>query len=402
MHKVAEKTDGLVVQNERSYHGTNRILMKRKCKNVDITDTELIRRAIHECFEHKGLKAYRRSDVKELMRWCDGSEDKLISMLQKEIETRNIDLPPVRHAERYDRSNGKLRHITIEHIKQQIYDYLAYDALDDIAGRIGQYQIAFKKGQGTLFGVKVIQQWMNDTDVRYAAICDIYKCYPNISKRKMMIWLRRHVKNDDLIYLISCLLATSDKGLPIGSYLSIRLCALYLSDLYHFLEDGCFFTERRGKRINAVKHVMFNMDDIYVFGSSAKGIHSAVNGLIECAAHSGLEIKSDWKIISLSHRDADAHVDVLGYRIYRDRITMRHRNYVKVKQAIRKFGSHPTVRNARSLTSYDGLFIKHTNSCRFQRKYRTSGTMRTARKVVSTYDKSKIRQQAASSSVVHG
>lgn len=362
--------------------------MKRKCKYVDITNTDFIKKAIHECFEKKGIKAYNRRDVAQLWQWYKNPNDLAIA-LSNEIKNRCIDLPPVRHDERYDRSNGKLRHITIEHIKQQIYDYIAYDALDDLASRIGHYQIACKKEQGPLFGVQVIQQWMNESDVRYAIIADIHKCYPSISKSEMMKWLNKYIKNDTLLYLIDCLLSTSDQGLPIGSYLSIRLCALYLSDLYHYLKKT--FTERRGKKINNVKHVMINMDDIYFFGSSAKEMNKAMHCLIAFAKERGLEIKTNWRIISLSHKDPNAHIDVLGYRIYRDRITMRRRNYVKTKRAINRFRAHPSIRNARSCTSYSGLFIKHTNSCRFQRKYKTSGTINIARKVISEHDKSKIR-----------
>lgn len=368
--------------------------MKKKCKHVDITNRDFTRKAIQACFAQKGRKAFYRSDVKELMEWCGGSLDVLVDMLRDEIKERRVDLPPVRQSERYDRSNGKLRHITIEHIKQQLYDYIASYGLDDIAGRIGYYQIACKEGQGPIYGAQVIASWLRDKDVRHAAIADIRKCYPSISKRMMMRWLRRHIKNDDLLYLISCLLSTSDQGLPIGSYLSIRLCALYLSDIYHHIE-GSYYTVRRGKRKSCVKHLMINMDDIYIFGSSAKDLHRVMAGTIRYASALGLEIKSSWRLIDLGPKNPDAHVDVLGYRIYRDRVTMRHRNYIKTKRALRTFRRNPNVRNARTLISYNGLFIKHTNSYRFKHKYQTSGTVRLARKVVSQYDKGKIRQRTA-------
>ena len=361
--------------------------MKRKCKKTNIADREFIRKAVQKCFAQKGRKAYSRWDVQELIGWCDGNMEKLIDILHSEIVNRCVTLPPVRYAERYDRSNGKLRHITIEHIKQQLYDYIASEGLEDIARRIGHYQIACKPGQGPIFGANVIRTWMHEEDTRYAVIADIHKCYPSISKQMMMRWLRKHIKNDDLLYLISCLLP--DGGLPIGSYLSIRLCALYLSDLYHHIESG-YYTERRGKRRNCVRHVMINMDDIYIFGSSAKELHRVMRGTIQCADSMGLTIKPDWKLLDCGN-NPDAHIDVLGYRIYRDRITMRRRNYVKTKRAISGFRKNPNIKTARALISYDGLFIQHTNSLRFRQKYQTGGMVRSARRVVSRYD-SKIRR----------
>ena len=148
--------------------------MKRKCKKTNIADREFIRKAVQKCFAQKGRKAYSRWDVQELIGWCDGNMEKLIDILHSEIVNRCVTLPPVRYAERYDRSNGKLRHITIEHIKQQLYDYIASEGLEDIASRIGHYQIACKPGQGPIFGANVIRTWMREEDTRYAVIADIH------------------------------------------------------------------------------------------------------------------------------------------------------------------------------------------------------------------------------------
>ena len=372
--------------------------MKRKCKNTDIKNKEFIKTAVEQCFARKGKKVFYRRDVRELMEWCDSSIDKLVDMLQSEIANRNVTLPPVRYEERYDRSNGKKRHIMIEHIKQQCYNYIASNGLEDIAGRIGHYQIAGKIGQGPIFGAKVIMTWMRDS--RYAAIADIQKCYPSISKKYMMCWLRQHVKNDDLIYLISCLLETSDGGLPIGSYLSVRLCALYISDLYISISTE-YFSTRRGKRRNCVKHVMINADDIYIFGDSAKDLHRVMRGTIKHAEAVGLTIKPGWKLIDCGGNQ-NSHVDVLGYRIYKDHITMRRRNYIKTKRALREFRTSKNIRTARKLLAYDGLFLHHTNSHRFRQKYQTSGDIKAARKVVSHYDKSKVRREAARACNVPG
>ena len=48
-----------------------------------------------------------------------------------------------------------------------------------------------------------------------------------------MEFLRKHIKNDILLWLIETIINTFDKGLSIGSYLSQFLCNLYLSQLYH-------------------------------------------------------------------------------------------------------------------------------------------------------------------------
>lgn len=363
---------------------------------------------------HKSTKKMSRQDISRIFDQYK-TVDAIADLLIGEIRSRHINVRQIRYEERVDRSNGKLRIIAIEDIKQQFYDYIAYNALEELDSYIGHYQIACREGMGPLFGAKVAQQWMREKDVRDAIVADIRKCYPSITHDNMMAWLHMHVANDALVWLIGELLKLSEEGkptvslvmrlredpdlmaqyeavkngLPIGSYLSIKLCALYIADIYHRCE-GTYFSERRGKRRNIFIHVMINLDDIYLFGSNASEMHRAMKDLIRFAAGKGLTIKPDWRLISLNHSDPDAHVDVLGYRVYRDRITMRPRNYRKLRHSIRIFRAHPTVGHARSLMARHGMFILHTNARRFCNKYNVYQTARKARKVISRYDKSKV------------
>lgn len=388
--------------------------MKRKCRNVDITDKDFVVRAINDCMSHKSTKKMSRQDISRIFDQYK-TVDAIADLLIREIRSRHINVRQIHYEERVDRSNGKLRIIAIEDIKQQFYDYIAYNALQELDSYIGHYQIACREGMGPLFGAKVVQQWIREKDVRDAIVADIRKCYPSITHDNMMAWLHIHVANDALVWLIGELLKLSEEGrptvslvmrlqedpdlmaqyeavkngLPIGSYLSIKLCALYIADIYHRCE-GAYFSERRGKRRNIFIHAMINLDDIYLFGSNASGMHRAMRDLIQFAASKGLTIKSDWRLISLNHNDPDAHVDVLGYRVYRDRITMRPRNYRKLRHSIRAFRVHPTVGHARSLMARHGMFILHTNARRFCNKYNVYQTARKARKVISRYDKSKV------------
>ena len=395
--------------------------MKRKCRNVDITDKQFVVESIHDCNGHKSSKKMSRNDIVRLYSQCP-TVDSVSDVLIKEMQEEHLDIRQVRYEERVDRSNGKLRILAIEDIKQQYYDYIAYNGLSDLDSYIGHYQIACRRGMGPLFGAKVIQQWEKDPKVRYAIKADVRKCYPSITHKNMMAWLDKHVANDRLLWLINALLEQSEngvptatlrkrmlddpetskqvelvrQGLPIGSYLSIKLCALYMADLYHRCE-GSYFTSRRGKRENVFRHVMFNLDDIYLFGSNASGMHRAMADLIQFAASMRLTIKPDWRLISLKHSDPDAHVDVLGYRVYRDRITMRPRNYRKLRHSLRMFQAHPTVRHARSLMARNGMLVRHTNSRRFCKKYNVYQTAHSARKVISRYDKSKVCRKAGPS-----
>jgi hypothetical protein len=255
---------------------------------------------------------------------------------------------------------------------------------------------------GPIYGVRVIHGWLKSDDtIRYAIKADIKKCYPSIKKEMIMAWLNRHVKNDELLWLIEELLSTCDYGLPIGSYMSIRLCALYVANLYHHIE-GTYFTQRRGKMNNIFSHVMINLDDIYIFGSNAKEMNKAFRSVMKYSKEVlGLEIKEDWKMLSFSSHDSNAHIDAMGYRIYRNRITMRRRNYVKLKSSAKRFRKSNSIKDARSFLAIEGMFARHTNSKHFCMKYNIYHLKRKARKEVSEYDKGNDYRKARSSTSIN-
>lgn len=375
--------------------------MKRKCKNIDISDVNFIESCANQCLERKGRKAYNRSDVRRLFSDFDDLHSFAIDMSRR-IKDHDLKLKKVRYMTKIDRSNDKKRLIMIEDIEQQVLDYVVYNSLEELESYIGHYQIACRSGMGPIYGVRVIHGWLKSDDtIRYAIKADIKKCYPSIKKEMMMAWLRRHVKNDELLWLIEELLSTCDYGLPIGSYMSIRLCALYVANLYHHIE-GTYFTQRRGKRNNIFSHVMINLDDIYIFGSNAKEMNKAFRNVMKYSKEVlGLEIKKDWKMLSFSSHDSNAHIDAMGYRIYRNRITMRRRNYIKLKSSAKQFRKSHSIKDARSFLAREGMFARHTDSKHFCNKYDIYHLKRKARKEVSEYDKGNDNRKARSSTGIN-
>ena len=195
--------------------------MKTKCKHIDITDEDFIRKAIADWKAHKTMKAfYERKDIQALRRECNDDEQMLVQIIQSEIRQRHLKIDPIQFDLKVDNSNGKTRVIAIESAKQQIYDYIAYNALEDLAPYIGYYQIACKPGQGPIFGAKVVHSWLKEKErhikpdgsvsyvytCRYAVKADLRHAYASISHDSMMHWLEKRVSNDALLWLISVLL----------------------------------------------------------------------------------------------------------------------------------------------------------------------------------------------------
>lgn len=380
--------------------------MKRYCKNIDILDMDFLKICIRKCLKKKwkrrdvleyfsDLTARSEKEVLELIQ-C-GEKEKLIGIaahvLQRQLINRRIEFIPIWYKEKVDSSNNKVRRIGIQHISQQLYDYVAVLGMKDLLRRIGEFQCASIPGRGQTYGMQHIRKWLKESDVKYVAQLDVKKCFQSIPQDKLLMFIDKYVDNDDLRWLIHKLVQTFENGLSIGSYLSQYLCNLYMSQLYHEISER-MYSERRGKRIKYIKHNLFYMDDINLFGCSAKMMHKAVDKIISYARDElGLEIKATWNVKKLSDVD---FIDSMGFRIYRDRVTMRRRVFLRIRRAYKiltkKHYRYPSLKRAKRCVSYYG-FIKNTNSMRFAKKYHIWSSIRSSKEVIS-YE-SKLRYRAA-------
>lgn len=121
--------------------------MKRYCKNVDITDRKLIQKAVYKCLRNK----YKRNDVLEMFSEYSGLSKDFIKRafeefgikalrpfaetavdgIREELIQNKIKFKPIWYKEKIDASSQKVRRIGIQNIKQQIYDYIAVEAMKD-------------------------------------------------------------------------------------------------------------------------------------------------------------------------------------------------------------------------------------------------------------------------------
>ena len=381
--------------------------MKRLCKDVDITDRGLISKAVYACLSKK----YKRNDVVKYLSQVSGIEQEYIrciyyrygksamypfteiaiSEIQAEIIGGNMSFPQIWYREKIDGSSGKVRRIGIQNIKQQLYDYIAVEALKPVLKRIGEYQYASIKGRGTTKGKEVISCWIRNRDMRYFVKLDVRKCFESIDHDKMMEFLRRRVKNEPLLHLIETMLGSFERGLSIGSYLSQYLCNLYMSILYHEIKENMCRTrkgKRGNKRVNLVRHCLIYMDDILLIGPRKRDLEKAAKLTVRKASEMGLEIKPNYQV-----RQIDGNcIDMLGFKIYRTHTEIRGRTFLRVRRSFRRARKRLTEGAARKCLSYYG-YLKHTNSRRFQRKWKVRRTIKKCKGVIR--NESKIYRTAA-------
>lgn len=387
---------------------------KKYCKNIDITNRDLISNATYNCLADK----YKRNDTIELLSDVSGLRkcqiyniyyrygrkaikpfvEILITVVHSELISKSISFPAIWYKDKSDPSSHKVRHIGIQHVKQQIYDYIAIEGLKPLFCRIGVHQYASIRDRGCLKGSRMIQRWMRNKSLKYFAKLDIRKCYPSIPQNQLIEFLDKHIKNDMLMWLIKELVSSFEQGLSIGSFLSQYLCNLYLSQIYHFI--GHLHKVRKHKdgtrsSIRLVYHRLFYMDDILMIGTSAKDIHKAVKEVIKYCKTLGLKVKESWFVQKMSFVDRKcdgSFIDMMGFRIYRTHITIRRRVFKRIRRiAIRiwkRIKTHQKVleSHARKIISYWGL-LKNSNSTKVIQKYHIKDIMKICKKVVKKHDK---------------
>ena len=368
------------------------IEMKRLCKDVDITDRGLISRAVYACLKNK----YKRNDVTRYFSQVSGLTENqircihhrygrkslypiveiIISDLQKEIISGSISFLRIWYRDKIDSSSGKVRRIGIQNIKQQLYDYIAVEGMRPVLKRIGEYQYASIPGRGTTKGKQVISRWIKDRNMRYFVKLDVKKCFESIDHVLLIEFLKKHIKNEKLIWLIETLIDSFEKGLSIGSYLSQYLCNLYMSILYHYIAEN-LYKKRRGKRVNLTRHCLIYMDDILLIGPQKRDMEIAVKKTIKKADDMGLRIKDDWQIRSVD----EVPIDMMGFKIYRTHTEIRGRIFLRVRRSFRRARKSLTFRTAKKCISYYG-YLKHTDSRKIQKKWKVNKIIKKCKGVI--------------------
>ncbi len=324
--------------------------------------------------------------------------------MAKEISLRKVTFPEIRYSMRMDGNCGKIREIGVESIKQQVYDYVAVNALMPLLERkIGQYQCASVPGRGQVYGKKAIERWIrkNPAKTRVGAKGDIRHCYPSINTEKLMRLLEKQVKNEDLLYLVEVLIHSYRQGLSIGSYLSQWLCNYYLSFAYHYAAEKLFKTRRKrsGEMVKTrlITAVLFYMDDILLLGTRKADVRKAMKMLIDfLKSELGLDVKPNWKLFRVDYiKDGKHHgdcIDMMGYKIYRDHTEVRRniflrerRAYLTAAKQIRKTGVI-ALEVAYKCISYYGWF-KNSDSENFKKKYGIDHLLKYAKRRVSNESK---------------
>lgn len=374
--------------------------MKKYCKNVDITERDLITKAVRQCLDGEmcrrdTLQMFRDYSglpygflkgiaVSHQYKLFDGIIRTIVDGIQVEIKEERFVWKPIWYTWR--RENDKLRHIGIQNVKQQLYDYVAVIGLDEVLRKkIGYYQCAAISGKGPLVGAKAVKKWVRNKNMRYAWKGDAHHYYENIDIEKLKALLARYVGNRLLLKLVFALIDSFEQGLSIGSYLSQYLANFYMSFAYHHATENLYKMRkhRNGtiERVRLANHVLIYMDDILFIGTSLKDMKMAVKKFRAwCWGNLHIEIKPGDTYIDLR----TGYIDMMGFLISRDRFIVRpriFRRYRKAIKTVRKTGKI-TRKQATRITSLSG-WTKNTQCKRWIKRNKADEILRLSKEMIS-------------------
>nr|DAL16806.1 MAG TPA_asm: Maturase reverse transcriptase/DNA/RNA Complex II intron, retroelement, retrotransposition [Caudoviricetes sp.] len=376
--------------------------MKRSCKRINITDVNTILPWVKICIE----KHAKRHDFRKMLLHIgkmpredydaaisthdytlyDAPARNIAAEAARRTAARDLRLRPVRYRERIDKSSGKLRLIGDEEAMQQIFDYIAVYATQEIwKRRIVKQQASSLPGRGASYGVPMIRRWIQRDNraagyakkhnkkytrkCKYFVKLDVKKCYPSLRKDVFIHYFERDCANTDLLWLWDMLLSSHTvrdyHGFMIGALSSQYACQYLLSFAWRYVND--LNKTRRGKHTKLVNHSLFYMDDMLLLSGSRRDLKSAVRKLVKhVQTNLRLTIKTNWCI-----QDIDEHpIDMMGYRIYTNgKSTIRPRVFIRARRGALRFGRKQilNLRQARRANSYKGYFTS-TNSYKIIKK----------------------------------
>ena len=245
---------------------------------------------------------------------------KFCELASKELTTGNFFIHGYREFEINE--NGKIRIIQ----SLCIYDRIILHAIMNILGKECMMRSFIRdtyssmKGRGMMDGIKRLRNFLKDEEgTRYCLKLDIHKFYNSIDQGILINMLNRYIKDKILLYILTNVIHSFPKGLPIGFHSSQYLGNFYLSGL-----------DRHVKQDLRVKYYLRYCDDIVILASSKEELWIIFNKLKDYITNNlKLSIKPNYQVFPVESRG----IDFLGYVTRHSSTKIRKR--IK-KKALRK------------------------------------------------------------------
>ena len=265
---------------------------------------------------------------------------------------------PHKPKEIYDGIQRKKRTIIVPSFEEQIVHHMVVNVLKPIFMH-GMYEHSYGSipNRGGHKGMKTIKKWIarGGKDCKYILKMDIKRYFDSIPHDIFLTNLRRIIRDKRFMAVLEEITNVVDVGLPLGFYTSQWTANWYLQGLDHYIKETL-----------GARYYIRYMDDMVIFGSDKKVLHEYKDSIEKYLKNNlGLELKENWQVFRFDYRGKYRFLDFMGFRFYRDRVTLRKSIMVKASRKARRISKKKiTVYSARQMLSYLG-WITHTNTYGF-------------------------------------
>lgn len=299
----------------------------------------------------------------------------------------------------YDGISRKKRTIIVPRFEEQIIHHMIVNTMLPIFTK-GMYEHSYGSipNRGGHKGAKQICKWIRNggRDCKYCFKADIRKYFDSIPHDILIAKLRKVIHDKRFMSLLETVIDVTPNGIPLGFYLSQWLANWYLQGLDHYIKEEL-----------GVKYYTRYMDDIVIFSSNKRRLHWVRKAITNYLCDElGLEIKRNWQIFRFHYvksngREIGRYLDFMGFRFYRNRITLRKSLMLKITRRARHIYNSKkiTIHDARCMLSYMG-WIDATNTYQMYLVWvKPCVNIQRCKRIISKYDR---RNNNASKLEVYG
>ena len=292
----------------------------------------------------------------------------------------------------YDGIQRKKRTIIVPRFREQIIHHMVVNILKPIIMKsLYEHSYGSVPGRGAHLAKKYIKKAISKggKNIKYVLKMDVKKYFDSIPHDKLEELYRKKIKDEKFIGILLEITSVVDKGIPLGFYTSQWIANWYLSDLDHFIKE----------QLHAVCYYRY-MDDMVIFGSNKRELHKMRLEIVKELKKLGLEMKENWQVFRFENDGKYRFLDFMGFRFYRNRITLRRSIYFKACRKAKRVGKKwkPSIYEIRQVLSYLG-WISATNTYgAFKKRISPYINVRKMKKRISNYDKRERRNNEISES----
>lgn len=287
----------------------------------------LIERIIEESNLQNAFDAVIQGKSKRLriIRYLKRNKDRILNEIAEEIKSGTY--KPIKYREFEICENGKVRTIQSLSYKDRIAIHAIMNILIEVlGGMLIRNTYAGIANRGIHDGMRRIRATLRDKEgTMYCLKIDIQKFYNSIDQDLMIAALEKKIKDKKLIHILTGIIRSYHKGLPIGYYSSQLFGNLYLCLLDYFV------TLTLG-----ISNYHRYCDDIVFFASTKEELHlilEKIKDVIENKLH--LQIKCNYQIFPVDDRG----VDCLGYVFKHTHTKLRKRIKTKALKKLHRVKS---------------------------------------------------------------